>query len=173
MTDNDHPLAQIKNSKRLTANQPAPGGIIFLWISGNLCSKNLPVLDISDAFDPPHDYKEFFFKKGHFNKLGYKILAEKFFNLLTEKNFFRDVEFDYHMSPRLSQIWYTSAIRAGRRKFFRQRRTGGLQENSSRKESSNRGNRHELQYVHTGASTFGRIRGGKSCQVVYLRRGGG
>ena len=165
ITDNDHPLVQIKNGERKTAYQPehfqnriyfigpchfvgswapydktiesylqkllnennvpyrvenesqrfvqryqdmfynlnrldpAPGDIVILWITNNTHGENLPVLDVSDAFDPPHDYREFFFAKGHFNELGYKRLAERFFELLTENNFFRDVEFNYHMPP--------------------------------------------------------------------------
>ena len=80
--------------------EPAPGDIVFLWISGNLRTKNLPVMDLSDAFDPPLDYREFFSDRLHFNELGYKTIAEKFLERLTENNFFRDVEFNYHTPPR-------------------------------------------------------------------------
>ena len=84
---------------KLNSLDPKPGDIVILFISGNLHSENLPVFDVSDAFDPPLDYKKFFWTKGHFNELGYKRLAERFFELLTENNFFRDVEFNYHMPP--------------------------------------------------------------------------
>lgn len=79
---------------------PKPGDIVFIWISGgNLHSKNLPYLDLSDAFDPPHDYREIFCDRLHVNELGYKILAEKYFKFLTENNFFRDKEFNYPSPP--------------------------------------------------------------------------
>ena len=57
--------------------------------------KNLPIFDISHAFDPPIDYREIFVEKNHINEIGYKILAEKYFKFLTENNFFRDKEFIY------------------------------------------------------------------------------
>ena len=75
-----------------------PGDIVFIWID-NMHVENFPFFDASDAFDPPHDFKEVFFDRRHFNELGYKALAEKYFNFLTENNFFRDVEFSYHMPP--------------------------------------------------------------------------
>lgn len=75
-----------------------PGDIIFIWFK-NWLTNNVPSVDFRDAFDPPHDYKEIFVDKSHVNELGYKILAEKYFKFLTENNFFRNVEFDYHMSP--------------------------------------------------------------------------
>ena len=165
MTDNDHPLAMIKNGKRLTANQPekfqnriyfigpchfagawdpydktiesylqqlinennlpyrvenesqrcagryqdmfynlnalnpAPGDIIFIWITSSLCADNIPFVDLSDAFDPPYDYREFFWADAHFNEAGYKRIAEKFFELLTANNFYRDKEFNYPAPP--------------------------------------------------------------------------
>ncbi len=77
---------------------PAPGDIIFIWFS-NFHPNNLPFFDLSDAFDPPHDFKEIFFDQRHFNEKGYKILAEKFFKFLTENNFFRDKEFNYPLPP--------------------------------------------------------------------------
>ena len=78
---------------------PAPGDIVILWITNNLHAENLPILDVSDAFDPPNDYKEFFVTIGHFNELGYKRIAERFFERLTENNFFRDTEFNYPALP--------------------------------------------------------------------------
>ena len=82
----------------LNSIAPAPGDIIFIWFS-NLHPKNLPFFDMSNAFDPPHDFREIFFDKRHFNELGYKILAEKYFKFLTENNFFRDKEFNYPLPP--------------------------------------------------------------------------
>ena len=75
----------------LNALTPEPGDIIFCYITG-LHSNNdvIPFFDISDAFDPPNDYKEIYCRKGHVNELGYKLIAEKYFNFLTENNFFRD-----------------------------------------------------------------------------------
>ena len=77
---------------------PAPGDIIFIWFN-NFHTENLPFLDLSNAFAPPHDYKKIFCLKGHINELGYKILAEKYFKFLTENNFFRDMEFTYSIPP--------------------------------------------------------------------------
>jgi len=77
---------------------PAPGDIIFLYIRG-FQSEKIPSLDLSDAFDPPHDFKEIFCVKAHFNELGYKILAERYFDFLTKNNFFRDKEFNYPAPP--------------------------------------------------------------------------
>lgn len=71
--------------------EPAPGDIIFVWISG-LRSKYFPFLNVADAFDPPNDYRKIFCVKGHVNELGYKLVAEKYFAFLTANNFFRDVE---------------------------------------------------------------------------------
>ena len=83
----------------LNALNARPGDIIFIWLSGNLTAEALPIVDLTNAFDPPHDYREIFVDKAHINEIGYKILAEKFFILLTANNFFRDVEFNYHMPP--------------------------------------------------------------------------
>ena len=73
---------------------PAPGDIIFAWISG-ISTKSFKFLNLINAFDPPHDFKEIFCVRGHFNEIGYKILAERYFKYLTENNFFRDKDFDY------------------------------------------------------------------------------
>jgi len=105
---------------------PSPGDIIFIWVS-NVVAKNLPFLDLIDAFDPPHDFKEIFCVKGHVNELGYKILAERYFKFLTENNFFRDKEFNYPPPPPISPLRHTATIRGGRRKIFCQRGLGGLQ----------------------------------------------
>ena len=73
---------------------PAPGDIIFVWLSG-MTLKNFPLFDLTAAFDPPNDYREILCIKWHVNELGYKILAEKYFELLTKNNFFRDSAFEY------------------------------------------------------------------------------
>ena len=79
------------NLNKLT---PAPGDIIFVSLN-NLRSKNFPSINLMDGFDPPHDFREIFCVSGHVNELGYKIVAEKYFDYLTKNNFFRDVEFKY------------------------------------------------------------------------------
>lgn len=73
---------------------PASDDIFFVWID-NLAAINLPFFDVSNAFDPPHDYKKLFPDPYHVNELGYKILAEKYFAFLVQNNFFRDIEFNY------------------------------------------------------------------------------
>ena len=84
----------------LNALAPEPGDMIFCYIA-NLRSNNdiIPFCDISDTFDPPHNFKEIFCRKGHVNELGYKLVAEKYFKYLTENNFFRDIEFKYPPPP--------------------------------------------------------------------------
>jgi len=83
------------NLNKLT---PSPGDIIFMWIA-DLRANNLPFVDVSNVFDPPHDYKDFFVDGGHVNELGYKILAEKYFDFLTTNNFFHDVCINYSAPP--------------------------------------------------------------------------
>lgn len=83
------------NLNKLT---PEPGDVIFIQISG-IAVKNLPFLNVSNAFDPPNDYKEIYCVGGHVNEIGYKILAEKYFKFLTHNNFFRDVELNYPLPP--------------------------------------------------------------------------
>lgn len=78
--------------------EPAPGDIIFVWISG-LRSKYFPFLNVADAFDPPNDYRKIFCLKGHVNELGYKLVAEKYFKFLTANNCFRDTDFKYPPPP--------------------------------------------------------------------------
>ena len=82
----------------LNSIDAVPGDIIFIWFS-NFHPKRLPFFDMSDAFDPPHDFREIFYDKRHVNEKGYKILAEKYFKFLTENNFFRDKEFNYPLPP--------------------------------------------------------------------------
>ena len=157
----------------LNALTPAPGDIIFIWLN-NFLLKNLQRLDLKDAFAPPHDYREIFVEKKHGNEIGYKILAEKYFEFLTTNNFFRDVEFNPPPPQSTgSPLRYTAAIRGGRRKKFFQFRTRHLQEKFAGEETSRRGNRHELQPVYSRSSLPCRVRGGESCAALYLRRGGG
>ncbi len=144
-----------------------PGDIIFIWLSGNLTAEFLPIIDLRNAFDPPHDYREIFVDKGHINEIGYKILAEQFFDLLTRNNFFRDENFKYPAPPVLSSIWYSAAIRAGRHKNF-QRRIGTVQTKNSGEKNSHWCNRHELQPVYAGSSISCQIRVGKSCTALYF-----
>lgn len=84
----------------LNALNPAPGDIIFFHI-WRMRSNNsdIPLIDMSDAFDPPHDFREIFCTQNHVNEIGYKILAEKFFDYLNVNNFFRDKELDYPPPP--------------------------------------------------------------------------
>lgn len=113
----------------LNALSPAPDDIILINFDGNRSNdRSLPFCDVSDAFDPPHDYREIFCTKRHVNELGYKLVAEKYFKFLTENNFFREVYFNYPTPPPvISQIWYTSAIRGRRHKKYRKRGVGSLQ----------------------------------------------
>lgn len=84
----------------LNAIEFAPGDIIFMWITGiGSNDKSIPFCDVSDAFDPPIDFKELYCRKGHVNELGYELIAKKYFAFLTENNFFRDVEFNYANCP--------------------------------------------------------------------------
>ena len=82
----------------LNAIKPNPGDIIFFH-NMNIKSDLIPFCDLSDVFDPPHDYRDFYPTRIHVNELGYKVVAERIFKFLTENNFFRNVEFNYHMPP--------------------------------------------------------------------------
>ena len=77
---------------------PAPGDIVFLCLQ-DLQATFVPSFDISNIFDDRTDRDKIFADSSHITELGYKILAEKFFALLTKNNFFRDVEFTYHNPP--------------------------------------------------------------------------
>ena len=86
----------------LNALNPAPGDIVFFHIWRMRSNHaNIPLIDMFDVFDPPHDFREIFCTRRHVNELGYKILAEKFFNFLTANNFFRDKEINYPLPPAL------------------------------------------------------------------------
>ena len=86
--------------RNLNALNPAPGDIIFMWIA-NLRANNdaVPFCDVSRAFDPPHNFREIYCRQDHVNELGYKIIAEKYFDYLTANNFFRDRELKYPPPP--------------------------------------------------------------------------
>ena len=74
------------------------GDIIFLCLQ-TLQPFTIPFIDISKIFDGLADREKIFCDFCHVNEIGYKLLAEKYFKLLTENNFFRDVESNYHMPP--------------------------------------------------------------------------
>ena len=76
---------------------PKPDDIIFVYVA-NLHPINLPFFDVSNAFDGC-DYRKLWTNDGHSNELGYKILAEHFFQFLTQNNFFKDVKFNYPPPP--------------------------------------------------------------------------
>ncbi len=84
----------------LNALNPEPDDIIFFHV-WRMRSNNdvIPLLDISDAFDPPYDYREIFCTRNHVNERGYEALAKKYFNYLKKNNFFRDIEFKYPAPP--------------------------------------------------------------------------
>lgn len=114
----------------LNTLNPAPDDIIFVTLETLIPnSAVIPYVDISDVFDPPNDYRKYYCVKGHINELGYKLMAERYFKFLTKNNFFHNVELKYPAPPpNISQIWYTSLGRAGRRNFkYRQRRIRSLQ----------------------------------------------
>ena len=98
----------------LNALRPAPGDIIFVVLETLRTNNNvIPFVDISDVFDPPHDYKECYCVKDHVNEIGYKLMAEKYFKFLTENNFFRDV--DINPPPPVNQFTATVYRRNSRR----------------------------------------------------------
>lgn len=89
-----------------------PGDIIFMNVR-DYQPKRIPTFNLADAFDPPHDYKEAFCAIGHYNELGYKLIAERYFRFLTENNFFRDKDFTYPIPPPF--IITTESLRSSRR----------------------------------------------------------
>ena len=76
---------------------PKPNDIIFVYVAG-ISARSLPLFDVRDAFKF-HDYNDVWITHGHSNEVGYKILAEHFFELLTRENFFKDNEFHYPPPP--------------------------------------------------------------------------
>ncbi len=87
------------------------GDIIFVFFD-NFLSPNLPAFDVSKIFIRPHNYGEVYVDTAHVNELGYKAMAEKYFDFLTQNNFFQNVEFKYP-PPRISSLWHSA------RKFFK------------------------------------------------------
>ena len=71
-------------------NLPLRAGDIVFVCAHSLKLKNFPFVDVEDVFNRPHDFGEIFFDPNHLNELGHKALAEIFFALLTQNNFFRD-----------------------------------------------------------------------------------
>ena len=74
------------------------GDIIFICLQA-LKTNSIPFLDVCSIFDRPHNYGEVFTDFDHLNEVGYKILAERFFQFLTQNNFFKNVEFTYPSAP--------------------------------------------------------------------------
>ena len=78
---------------------PKPDDIIFVYVA-NLRPFQLPFFDVANAFDG-YDYRDLWINHGHSNEVGYKILAEKFFQFLTQNNFFKNENYSYSTPPRL------------------------------------------------------------------------
>ena len=76
-------------------NLPLRAGDIVFVCTHNVQLKDFPFVDVEDVFRRPHDFGEVFFDPNHLNELGHKALAEGFFALLTQNNFFRDVKLTY------------------------------------------------------------------------------
>lgn len=75
-----------------------PNDIVIVFFD-NIISPYLPCIDVSQTFLRPHNYGEVFIDSAHVNETGYKVLAEQFFNFLTQNNFFKEINFQY--PPRL------------------------------------------------------------------------
>ena len=102
----------------LNALNPEPGDIIFFYSWDiHAVDKAIPFFNVNNAFDPPIDYREVFCTKAHVNELGYKILAEKYFDFLTKNHFFRDKDFNYPILPPLITVtvYRRNSRRAARR----------------------------------------------------------
>ena len=76
---------------------PKPNDIIFVYVA-NLRPIQLPFFDVSNAFDG-YDYRKIWVVDGHSNEVGYKILAEKYFQFLVENNFFKNTKIEYPTPP--------------------------------------------------------------------------
>ena len=76
---------------------PKPKDIIFVYVA-NLRPIQLPFFDVSNAFDG-YDYRKIWVVDGHSNEVGYKILAEKYFQFLVENNFFKNTKIEYPTPP--------------------------------------------------------------------------
>ena len=75
--------------------QPKPGDIIFVCLQDLIPLHHIPCFDVRRILDRPHHYGEVFADFCHVNELGHYALAEKFFYLLIQHNFFKDVDFNY------------------------------------------------------------------------------
>ncbi len=91
---------------------PKAGDIIFLCLD-DLVPEKFPFINVRNFFDRPHNYGEVFAQPGHINELGHKVLAEHFFNILTQNNFLQDVEMKIPSPPPLD-----TSLRHSKRKFF-------------------------------------------------------
>ena len=109
---------------------PKPGDIIFIYVA-NLRPINLPFFDVSNAFDG-YDYREIWINHNHSNEIGYKILAEKFFQFLTQNNFFKDVKFNYSTPPACPALRHTERKFSAFDKTFQRGGVGSAQEKTAR-----------------------------------------
>ena len=75
-----------------------PGDIVFCCLE-SIRSTFLPFLDTSMMLLRPHNYGEIFAEPSHINELGHKALAEIFFKVLVQNNFFQNTEFKYPAPP--------------------------------------------------------------------------
>jgi len=107
--------AQQNTFYNLNALNPEPGDIIFVYLD-RLMSLDIPCFDVSRVFDS-YNYAEFFADQTHLNERGYKILAEKYLNYLTENDFFKHTDFEYP-PPHLYLI-----VMVYRRKIFQARQS--------------------------------------------------
>lgn len=74
--------------------------IIFICMQG-FRSPYFPFLELTNIFARPHNYGEVFVDYCHINEQGNYVLAEKFFEVLTQNNFFKDINFQYPPPPPL------------------------------------------------------------------------
>ena len=88
-----------------------PDDIVIVFFDNFLSSK-FPYIDVSKTFIRPHNYGEVFVDSAHVNEIGYKVLAEKFFQFLTQNDFFKNTKFEYPAPPAASSLRYS------KRKFF-------------------------------------------------------
>ena len=100
------------------------GDIVFMFLD-NFTSKIIPTFDVSQTFLRPHNYGEVYVDTAHVNELGYKALAEKFFNFLTENNFFQNLEMQIQCPPPPpdTSLWNTTRKFLDKYKFFTEQRT--------------------------------------------------
>ncbi|MBR4384382.1 MAG: hypothetical protein IKP64_12605, partial [Selenomonadaceae bacterium] len=80
-------------------NLPVQAGDVVFVCTHSLNLKDIPFIDVENFFRRPHEFGEVFFEPNHINELGHKALAEGFFALLTQNNFFRDTEQDFPKLP--------------------------------------------------------------------------